>query len=222
MIPLGILASAAHRGGIALPQTLLSTVNHASSIVLSNGNRSAEATLTSGTSGIALSASGKSSGRYYAEVECDQWYSASGALAFGIQRGVSGLTSYLGQATGAFASWADGGATLQRSTYNSAVRSNIINTATGPLGQRMRLAVDVTLGKVWMTHFGVEAFLGGGNPAAGENPVYLFDPLGDTFYLALNPRGGSPTVPTSRSRLTLVLPAAWAYPPPAGFGVWTG
>lgn len=220
MIPLGILAAAQRRGPIGPRQTLLSTEHVGSDVVVALGGTAAEGRSSTGGSGVAISASGKSAGKYYAEVLCTAQYTSSQALAAGIHRGTTGLNSYLGGTANGWGTWNDGTGAFQRSTYHNGVRANIITPGVTALGQRARIAVDIDNGKVWLSYFGSTEWIGGGSPATGDSPTFQFAPDGADYYLALNPRGGNPTG-SNVTRLVLVSPGAWASAPPIDFGIWT-
>lgn len=210
-----------HEGG-GLVQTVLSSVNKAADIALSNGNRDAES-FTGVMGGVVLSVSGKESGKYYAEVTLVQvGLSSQLAVAFGLNRGTSSLSDYAGANANSWGSWEDGVGGFQRSTYHNGLRANIATGQPAPApGMRGRLAVDLDAGALWLSHFDSATWVGGGDPATGTNPTYSWTPDLATYYLALCPRFGHASQPSNRNRLRLELPSDWAFSPPVGFGVWT-
>lgn len=196
-------------------QTVLSPVNKASDIILSNGGIDAESNMTMG--GIVLSSSGKSSGKFYVECQYVQKGPAN-AFSFGLHSGTSSLSTYLGGDSSGWGSWVVNSA---RSTYHNAVESNLSTQTTPALNIKARMAVDLDLGMVWLAAFGSTSWLGGGDPALGTSPTYTFSPSG-LYYFALSPYHGSPTTPSNRNKLRLVPPSNWlAGSPPSGFGIWT-
>lgn len=214
MSVVGLLASMGTASAPPATQTVLSSVNKASDITLSNGDRDADSNTTAG--GFVLSDAGKTSGKYY--VEC-QWVQAASSLgfAFGLHRGTSNLSTYLGADTDGWATWTS---SPNRRTFYNGVQSNDSNVGVPSLNIRARMAVDLDNGYLWLSYFGNTAWLGGGDPAAGTSPTYTFTP-GATFYIALCPYHGVSSPTTSRNKLRLVLPANWASAAPSGFGVWT-
>lgn len=196
-------------------QTLLSTTNKAPDITLSNGDRDADSNMTQG--GIALSASGKTTGKFYVECLLSQRGPADG-FAFGLHRETASLTTYLGGNANGWGSWVS---SANRRTFTNATMSNDASVGAPSVNIRARMAVDIGAGQLWLSHFGNTSWLGGGDPVAGTSPTYTFTPGGDMFYIALCPYHGVVTPTTSRNRLRLVLPADWASAAPSGFGVWT-
>lgn len=216
MIPMmtGLMAQAAPG-----PQTLLSATNIAANNVLGGGNSWVEANASLAGAG-ALSDAGKTTGKYYFEVEALNIGATLGFSA-GLHRGTSGLTTYLGSDTDGWGAWADGGVGIpDRSTYHNAVRANISTIGAPSVGGIIRVAVDIDAGKLWLARPEISGWSGGGDPAAGTSPTYSWSPDGATYYMCLNPRNGSGSV-SSRNRLGLVLPADWVYSAPSGFGIWT-
>lgn len=195
-------------------QTVLSTTNKASDVILSNGDRDAETSVTAG--GIVLSDSGKTTGKFYAECQLMQ-LAASRAFAFGLYEGTSSLTTYLGGNTSGWGTWV---VDAIRRTRHNTVEGYPATTVVPVVNIRARMAVDLSAGNLWLSQFGSTAWMGGGDPAAGTSPSYSFT-TGGTFYIALCPYHGVVTPTTSRNRLRLVLPADWASAAPSGFGVWT-
>lgn len=212
-------ANACGLGGVTYPvQTLLSATNKASDIVLASNSAEAESNSSTSAGGLILSATGKTSGKFYAEFTNTQIYASGSALSAGLHRDIAGLTNYLGQDADGWAAWIEGSGGNTRKTYTNAVSTNTATLALS-VGQVARIAVDFGAGKVWFGHFGVADWVGGGDPVAGTLPTYTFTPGASTYYLALNPRGGDAA--GNRNKLGLVYPSAWKYPAPAGYGVWT-
>lgn len=196
-----------------LSQTVLSSVNKASDIILSNGNRDAESNTTAG--GIVLSVSGKGAGKFYVECQLTK-LSTSMASAFGLHQGISSLATFLGGDASGWATWVVNAA---RSTYHNNVQANSATTINPVVNIRARMAVDLDAGKVWLSQFGNTSWIGGGDPALGTSPTYTFTPSG-TYYVALCPYHGVVTPSGNRNQLRLVLPGDWATAAPTGFEVW--
>lgn len=213
---MGVVALMLAQGAssIAPVQTLLSATNKAPDITLSNGDRDAESNMTQG--GIALSDAGKSSGRFYVESQLTQ-LSPSRGFAFGLHRGTSSLTTYLGGDSDGWGTWV---VDASRSTFHNNAQSNSATTINPVVNIRARMAVDLDAGNLWLSQFGSTSWIGGGDPAAGTSPTYTFTP-GGIFYIAQCPYHGVVTPVTSRNRLRLVLPPDWSTSAPYGFGVWT-
>lgn len=192
-------------------QTVFDPALRDTTITLSNGNRDAAG--NSNNAGLALSSAGKSSGKYYAEFELMANSSSSNtSYSAGIRATTTGLNTYLGSDVTAFASWVEGAGRSERSTYNNAIRSNVLTGQGDPsIGVRMRIAVDVGTG-LWLSRWGSTVWIGGGDPDVGTSPTYGL--AAGTYRLAANPRG-------MNGRIRLVLPSAWANAAPSGFGVWT-
>lgn len=205
--------------GVVLPtQTTLSAVNIDSTLSLVTSNI-VEA--INSNAGIVLSDSGKTAGKFYAEVSCPQLATGSQALSCGLRRGTGSLNTYLGQSADGWGTWAEGTGGTTRSTYTNATQTNATVTGANALAQRARIAVDIDNGRLYLSYFGNTAWVGGGDPAAGTSPTYSFTPGGSTYYLAFNPRTGTVTPSSNRTRLQLILPNNWNSSAPTGFDVWT-
>lgn len=200
-------------------QTLLSDTLHSSTIVLEGGRTGAYA-FDSLAAGMALSESGKTSGRYYAEVKCTATHSSQKGMIAGIHRGTSNLNNYVGGDSDGWSSGVQGSGASQRVTYHNATVSNLTTPSTNPLNQTARIAVHIGVG-VWLSYFGSSGWVGGGDPATDTSPTYSLPVDSATYYLALNPRGGETGGGSNATHLLLVDPGDWLHTPPAGFGVWT-
>lgn len=204
-------------------QTVLSSTNKSSDIILSNSDRDAESNSTTG-GGIVLSASGKGAadGKLYAEAHVQTIYSTLNALGFGLHRNTSDLTVYLGADTNGWGVW-DEGANTNSNTQTNATVTNSASGGDAQPGVAYCMAVDLGAGKIWfrVSSRSSGAWIGGGNPALGTSPAYTFTPGADTYYIALCPRRGATTPTTNRNKLRLALPQNWLLAAPAGFGVWT-
>lgn len=202
-------------------QTLLSATNKSSDIILSSGDTQAESNSTTG-GGIVLSVSGKTSGKYYFEVQVAQIYTTNNSMGVGLHRNTSSLTTYLGGDANGWAVW-DRGVTAGSETYTNNVASNTAGTGEFDVGVRARVCVDLDNGRIWLavSNRSSGAWIGGGDPAAGTSPTYSFTVGADTYYLALCPRRGDTSAATNRNRLQLILPVNWSFAAPTGFGVWT-
>lgn len=219
---IGFYAAGAMGSGSVPPleQTLWSPENKAADIVLTNGNRDAYSTTGAG-GGIVLSVSGKTSGKFYAEVERIQNYTPDHTAGPGLHRETSGLTTYLGSTANGWGVYSASSGNGSR-TFNNATAANIdTGSGTSAIGQRFRIAADLDNGRLYLaiSNRNSGAWIGGGDPALGSSPTYTFTPGGDTFYLAACPLRGDFTNP--KNWLRLVLPASWSFSPPAGFGIWT-
>ncbi len=208
-------------GGVLPTQTLLSTTNKSSDIILSNGDTQAESNSTSG-GGIVLSVSGKTSGKFYFEAQVTQIYTTNNSMGVGLHRNSSGLTTFLGGDANGWAVW-DRGGIAGSETYTNNVSTNAAGTGEFDVGARARVAVDLDNGRVYLavSNRSSGGWIGGGDPAAGTSPTYSFTPGGDTFYIAICPRRGDTSNASNRNRLQLVLPTSWSFSAPSGFGVWT-
>jgi len=207
--------------GVLPTQTLLSSTNKSSDIILSNGDRQAESNSTSG-GGIVLSLSGKTSGKFYIETVVTQIYTTNNSMGVGLHRGTSGLSTFLGGDANGWGIW-DHGADAGSETYTNNVQSNFNSAGDFSVTVIERVAVNLDLGHFYagVSSRSSGAWIGGGDPAAGTSPTYTFTPGGDTFYIALCPRRGDTSNASNRNRLQLVLPTSWNFSAPAGFGVWT-
>lgn len=205
----------------SLIQTVLSSTNKASDVILSNSDTQAESNSTSG-GGIVLSVSGKGSGKYYFETKVTQVYSSNNSMGVGVHRGTSGLTTFLGGDADGWAIW-DIGVTAGSQTYTNNVASNSAGSGDFVVNATQRIALDLDNGRVWLaaSNRSSGAWIGGGDPAAGTSPTYSFTVGASTYYLAICPRRGDTSVSTNRNRLQLVLPSNWSFAAPSGFGVWT-
>lgn len=197
-------------------QTAWSTVNIAADVVVTGGGYDVHSTSSSASGGTVVSATGKTTGKFYAELSNVQSGSVH-ALAVGLYRGVSGLGTYLGGNASGWGAWIEGTAGNTRSTYHNGAGANTQSISLAP-NQRCRVAIDIDAGKIWIAHFGASAWLGGGDPAAGTSPTYSFSPDDATYYLAACPRSGN--VSGTGNKIRLIDPVSWAFAAPEGFQVW--
>ena len=192
-------------------QSAYSTANKAADIVLSDSNTTATSNKADETGGMVLSASGKSSGKYYVEAMQIK-VGGFDASNFGLHSGISGLSVQVGDDAQGWGSLKYGAGGGTGAKYHSATIASSTSIATGS-GQTVRLAVDITAGKLWLSYYGTAGWIGGGDPSLGTSPTFTFTPSGD-YYFAACPRSSS-------QQLKIVSPGSWLYPAPAGFGVWT-
>lgn len=206
-------------GAPAVVQTTWDPVNKASDIVLESGNTVATSPSgTAGTGGTVVSASGKTAGKFYAEVLCTQLYSSWLSTGAGLHIGTASLSAYVGGDSNGWGTWGAGSGGDSRMTFHSASSANTTTVAANAGGEACRIAVDIDAGKLWLSYFGGTAWIGGGDPAAGTSPTFTFT-AGSSCYLAATPRSSSGGA--SCTKLALVAPSSWANAAPAGFGVWT-
>lgn len=192
-------------------QVVFDPASKAANITLSNGDKSASP--TEDNAGIALSTGAKTTGKYYVEFVLDTRGWTNQACSAGIYVGTpASYTAYLGSDASGFGSWVDSANGVGRSSYTGGVRTNISTTLPVAAGDRMRMAVDISSGRVWLGRWSEAAWMGGGDPASGTLPTYTFA-AGASCRIAVNPRGVG-------ARMSLVDPASWANSAPPGFGVW--
>lgn len=198
-------------------QTQWSATNKAADVVITGSGYDVHSTASTASGGTVVSDTGKTTGKYYAELSNVQSGSIQ-ALAVGLYRGFSGLGTYLGGNTSGWGAWIEGSSGNTRSTYHNGVSANT-QTISLALNQRCRVAIDIDAGKIWVAHFGSSTWLGGGDPTLGTSPTYSFTPDGAMYYIAACPRAGN--VSGTGNKIRLVGPTAWVYSAPTGFGVWT-
>ena len=168
-----------------------------SPVTLHNGNRDAGA-LQAGA-GFATSATGRATGKHYAEFVLGFTNDSIGVC----NSLADWETSYLGDVNSAGWWISDGGLLL-----------NDVATDYGPPmppGTVMGLAVDLDARRLYVSAGG--AYRNSGNPVTGANN-FSIAALTGTLFLA-----GCPSDPTNRLRLRTAL-ADFTYAPPAGYSAW--
>lgn len=199
-------------------QTEWSTTNKAADVVVTGDGYDVYSTSGSETGGVAISATGKNSGKFYAELSNVQ-VGSTRALAAGVYRETTGLATPLGYSgSGGWGAWITLSGGNTRRTYHNGVFANN-QSLSFALNQRCRIAVDIDAGKIWVAHFGSSTWLGGGDPEAGTSPTYSFTPDGASYYLAACPCSGN--VSGTGNKIRLIDPVSWAFAAPVGFDVWT-
>jgi hypothetical protein len=216
-------ASGGGGGGSAVP--LWSATNKASDIILSNGNADAESNNPTG-GGIVTSVNGKTSGKWYAEVEVVQVFAGNDNVGAGIFKGTTGMSDYLGSTTNGWGLW-DNDTASGLYTSRSFANATPITYASGTastLTRRICIAFDRDTGKLWLAddfaNGTTRVWRGGGDPAPGTTPTYTVTTGTDTFYLAGCPRRGNATTPSDRNKLRLIEQSAFRYVLPSGFSAW--
>lgn len=202
MIP-GIVA------GIAVDASAPPTVtwdpsNTATSITLSNGNRTATGNSNSG--GITRSLTSKSSGKWYAEVQNNAFSSAgsNGCGFVGLVIPGESVTNYLGQGVGCCALWRVG-QDIRRYLEGSATSYSM----SASVNDTFMIAWDAAAGLVWYGRNGT--WFASGSPATGTNPAQSNASLQGEHYLATGPRN------TGNQNTLLASPT---YAIPSGFAYW--
>jgi len=161
-----------------------------------------------------LSTLGKTSGKHYAEMSI-----AALGLSYGSFIGLTQDNGWLDELEDA-GSTADIGGSCY-SVANSFVYAhtgekgnNAALTAFGDAwtdGDIIGLAVDVSAGKVWFSRNGT--WQGSGDPMAGTNPTFTFEPGTDPWHFFLGI--------ANDSQMTARLQAVdFSYSPPVGFSAW--
>ncbi len=201
----------------AVVQSQWSATNKASDVVITGSGYDVHSTAATESGGIVVSASGKSTGKFYAELSNVQSGTLT-SLGVGLHRGVSSLGTYIGGNATGWGAWIEGTGGNTRRTYTNNASANS-QTISFALNQRCRVAIDIDAGKIWIAHFGSSTWLGSGDPAAGTSPTYSFTPDGAAYYLAACPRSGN--VSGTGNKIRLISPGLWANAAPSGFGVWT-
>jgi hypothetical protein len=201
-------------GSVLPSQSAFSPTNLAADILLSNSNKTATSSLASQTGGMVLSATGKTTGKFYLEMGMTSTLAHGNAVYMGIRRGTTALSNAVGfDASLSWGSIMQGAGGNTRSTaFNSVVTNSSTNTTQTP--NASRISVDVGGGKLWLSVPGSVTWAGGGDPASGTSPTYTFTPGTDTFYFAACPR-------SSGNLITITDPGSWVNAAPTGFGVWT-
>ncbi|MGN6229187.1 MAG: putative Ig domain-containing protein [Dyella sp.] len=195
----------------AVSQAVWSSLNKASTIVLSNGGVTASGSNSIEQDGIVLSSSSKSGGKFYVEIVQNQATSNT-ASGFGLHAGTSNIGVQLGDDSVGWSSIIYGAGGNNRAAYHAGALQSVASISWHT-GQTVRMAVDIDAGKLWLSYFGSSTWIGGGDPADGTSPTFSFTP-GVDFYFAGGPR-------TNSALLDITNPSAWVYPAPADFGIWT-
>jgi hypothetical protein len=193
-------------------QAVWSATLKASTIDLTPDRTNATGNTTSGV-GMVLSASAKTSGKYYVEIKQDKNGAGSNTASnCGLHAGTSGLTLQVGDDANGWGTLIYGAGGGTRGSYHSGTITNSSALAWAD-HQTARMAVDLDAGKIWLSKFGSSSWLGGGDPASGTSPTFIFTPSGDYYF------AGCPV--SQYQSLTIVAPGSWVYSAPSGFGVWT-
>lgn len=191
----------------------------ATDVTLANGNLDCDSNSTSG-GGSVLSVIGKSTGKFYWEVEQVQQYATNAGYLTGISMGTGTHASYPGANT---ASHGLASTTAGSDTWINNVVGNNSAGGAATIGQYHRWAIDIDAGKAWagISNRSSGAWIGGGDPATGTSPTFTFTP-NTTIYLMGCPRRGAASPTTNRNKLRGRFdPAAWGGSAPSGFGAWT-
>lgn len=193
-------------------QSVFDPAAKSASVTLSNGNRSVAPGIDD--DGFAVCADPKTSGKFYLEMVMDSIGSTNQAVGAGIIFGViSDFMNYIGGQASGYGSWVIGSGGSTRCTFNNGIQSNAMSSTPIASSDRVRIAIDIDAGNLWLSYWTGTTWIGGGDPASGTSPTYTFTP-GLSARFAANPRGlGAVT--------TLVLPSNWASSAPAGYGIWT-
>ena len=177
MIP-GIIAGGMQQGGGII--TYWNPLDKHAFITLSDSDK--VAANTSGIWASVRSTLARSTGKYYVEVVY-----VSGldwAVVLGIANASANLSQYIGENTNSWGLQCNQGAVS--ALYHSGAiigNTNIINA-----GDFVRMAIDITLGRLWI---GSSAnWVGGGNPSTNTSPSVTFTPgmstyIGAGLYLSL-------------------------------------
>ncbi|WJN61356.1 hypothetical protein OH686_21645 [Pseudomonas sp. SO81] len=187
----------------------------AADITLRSGNMQCESGITTG-GGSVLSVIGASGGKYYFEVQPDQFYAANPGYLTGISIGTGTTGSYPGATASSFglASTSTGS-----DTWSGGSASNNNAGGAANLAHYHKWAIDIGAGKAWcgISNRNSGAWIGGGDPAAGTSPTFTFTP-NSTIYPMGCPRRGHASTVTDRNRLVAKFdPASWSGTPPSGF-----
>lgn len=193
-------------------QTLLSDTLRSANVELLAGRKQARGTITD-EGGTVLSERAMSEGRFYAEVELIVLGGFGQAIGAGLHLGTANLDTYIGGDADGWSSFVIGAAGNTRVNFHNGTIYNSTVVGTPAIGARMRLAVDIDAGRLWLSHWGSSSWIGGGDPAAGTSPTFAI-PAGASYRLALCPRART-------NVLALVDPGAWASAAPSGYGIWS-
>lgn len=166
-------------------------------VTLSNGDRNA----TSSGAGSVRATHGKTSGKYYCEI---QLLTGMSNFRAGLGNGSFSLSTYVGNSASS-GGVASGGNTV--STWTKAQAGTFTIVANDVLG----FAVDMGVGYAWVSLNGVWQLTG--DPAAGTNP--WMTGLSGTVYPAAGFAGSTANVQQLRAKTSEVT-----YSPPSGFSVW--
>lgn len=206
-------------GSVAPPAPVTYTTwdpaKKAADITLRSGNMQCESGITTG-GGSVLSVIGASGGKYYFEVQPDQFYATNPGYLTGISIGTGTTASYPGATSSSFglASTSTGS-----DTWSGGSASNNNAGGAANLAHYHKWAIDIDAGKAWcgISNRNSGAWIGGGDPAAGTSPTFTFTP-NSTIYPMGCPRRGHASTVTDRNRLVAKFdPASWSGTPPTGF-----
>lgn len=159
---------------------------------------------------------GKASGKWYFEVEC---VAVTGSptpyFRAGLANSAYDRSTYLGTSTGASFGCDPDGTTTMTAQFTQPVAHNM-TSGNQTVGRTYGFHVDMDAGKIWISNNG--AFPGSGDPSAGTNPTFTFDPLvTGALYPAISEWG-----PNSGSWHLNVTTAELTNSPDTGFTVWDG
>lgn len=148
------------------------------------------------------STSGKSSGKWYAEILIGG--SVLSALGVGFSIAGYNASAYLGSDANGWAIYVGG------AIFHSATAHIPAGGVLYAVGDIVNLAADIDTGKLWWGQN--NTWVLSGNPSTGANPVYT-EGAGLTLYLGASSSTGTATSVTIQPTQT--------YTPPTGFSQWT-
>lgn len=163
--------------------------------------------------GFVLCDTPKTAGKFYVELILNSIGGSDQSLGGGIITGEpSSYASYIGGQPNGYGSWVIGPAGNTRCTFQNGSQGSNVGSTPISAGSRLRIAVDITAGKLWLSYWGGTAWIGGGSPDAGTSPTFSFAP-GASCRFGTNPRG-------SGAVSSIVAVDDWASAAPSGYGVW--
>jgi hypothetical protein len=178
------------------------TWQDASNFTLSNSNRTATSTNSSWKS--VRSVTGRTGGKFYAEVLVVNGTSAN--VLIGVGTSSASLLTYIG---GDASGWGYYNSSPARRWHNN-VGADWGNTYTS--GDVIGIAIDTNAGHIWWSKNGT--WQAGGDPAAGTGAAYTNLPSASDLFIhaSLFPIDGSVTSQFADTQQT--------YTPPSGFSSW--
>lgn len=153
-------------------------------VTYSNGNKTATYA-GAAASHVVASAIGKTTGKFYYEIQAKQDASGSAHIGVGFKSGATG-GAYLGDNAAGFALFDQYTGANDERAWNNAAYVGYTDTVNFFTGARIGIAIDLGAGKGWIRRAG--AWIG--DPAAGTGNTWSWTP-GGTFVPATDLYGGS-------------------------------
>lgn len=197
----------------ALTYTTWNSADKGADMTLSGGDLTATAAATAAAAWV-RSVSGKSSGKYYVEMNFDN-FTDQDDHKFGISKAgatISSTTAFGGDAN-SLCIGKNGAASTTPQKRTGGTSTNLGSSATYASGKKLMMAVDIDNGKIWWGYDGT--WFDSGDPAAGTNAQFTSGISGNTWYVGYyqirNPIATTTNFGTSAFTHTL----------PSGFTGWT-